>query len=130
MTEASIHFNSAREAQDVCGRHDEWLPCIEEAFGVRIVSRDLWLRIEGDESAVQTVERLVNALRKARNAGALLREHSVLFAIQTFKEGRENDFSKLYSCRIDVCPGKPPVFPRTFGQIASKPYEAAISRSE
>lgn len=118
MSEATIHFDSAREAQDVCGRHDEFLPHMEEAFGVRIVSRDLWLRVEGDESSVCRTERLLTVLRNARNAGALLREHSVLFAIKAFKEGREEDFARLYSCRIDVYPGKPPVFPRTFGQIA------------
>jgi phosphate starvation-inducible PhoH-like protein len=118
MTETTIHFDSAREAQDVCGRHDEFLPLMEEAFGVQIVSRDLWLRLEGDEEAVRKAEKLVAVLRNARNAGALLREHSVLFAIKAFHEGREDEFSRLYACRIDVYPGKPPVFPRTFGQIA------------
>lgn len=118
MSEVTIHFDSAREAQDVCGRHDEFLPLMEQAFGIQIVSRDLWLRIEGPEQQVRKTERLIAALRSARNAGALLREHSVLFAIKAFQEEREEDFSRLYTFRIDVYPGKPPVFPRTFGQIA------------
>lgn len=118
MSQTTIHFDTAREAQDVCGRHGEFLPAIDNAFEVRTTTRDLWLTIEGSEPSVKKVERLVEALRTARNSGALLREHTVQFAIRAFKENRERDFSKLYTCRIDVYPGKPPVFPRTFGQMA------------
>lgn len=118
MSEATIHFDSGREAQDVCGRHDEYLPHMEQAFGVRITSRDLWVKIEGPEEAVGKVQRLLNALREIRNAGALLREYSVMFAIRAFKQNKEEEFARLYKCRIDVYPGKPPVFPRTFGQMA------------
>lgn len=118
MSETTIHFDSAREAQDVCGRHGEFLPAIDNAFQVHTTTRDLWLTIEGPEPAVKKVEGLIEALRTARNSGALLREYSVLFAIRAFQESREHEFLRLYTCRIDVYPGKPPVFPRTFGQMA------------
>ena len=55
-------------------------------------------------------------MRKARSAGASLREHSILFALRAFEEGRQEELERLFDNRIDVSQDKPPVFPRTFGQ--------------
>lgn len=116
MSEATIHFDNAREAADICGRRGEYLPRMEKTLKVSVTARDLWMRIEGDDTQVALTERFVDSLRKARDSGAVLREHGVVFALRAFAEGRESDLQRLYTSRIDVSPGKPPVFPRTFGQ--------------
>jgi phosphate starvation-inducible protein PhoH and related proteins len=123
MTEKTIHFDNAREAQDITGKRSELLPRIEQALHVRLASRDTWVRIEGTAERVETAGRFFESLRGARNAGAVLREHGIVFGLRAFQEGREEDLARLYECRIDVSPGKPPVFPRTFGQ---KVYVDAI----
>jgi phosphate starvation-inducible protein PhoH len=48
MAERTIHFDNAREAQDVTGPREEYLPPLEATFGVTAVSRDLWLKLEGE----------------------------------------------------------------------------------
>ncbi len=116
MTEKTIHFDNAREAQDITGRRFALLPRIEQEMDIRLTARDIWVKIEGEPEKVDRAERLFENLRRARNAGSILREHSILFALKAFKQGREADLDKLYSSRIDVSPGKAPVFPRTFGQ--------------
>ena len=118
MSEQTLHFDNAREALDITGRHAEYLPRIEKALHVKLTARDLWLRIEGEEARVSQVQRFVESLRRARDSGAMLREHGVMFALRAFAAGREEDLQRLYMSRIDVSPGKPPVFPRTFGQQA------------
>jgi len=118
MPEETIHFDNAREAQDITGKRFEYLARIEEAMGVSLTARDTWLRAEGDPEKAGAALRFVEMLRKARNAGIGLREHTVLFALRAFQEGRERDLEHLHTCRIDVSPGKAPVFPRTFGQQA------------
>ncbi|MFH0953938.1 MAG: PhoH family protein [Verrucomicrobiota bacterium] len=127
MTEKTIHFDSAREAQDITGRRAELLPKIEQVLGVRLTARDTWLQVAGTAEKVEKTERFVESLRAARNAGSSLREHSVLFALRAFQEGRERDLYRLHATRIDVSPGKPPVFPRTFGQQG---YVEAIRNSD
>ncbi|HBA83621.1 MAG TPA: phosphate starvation-inducible protein PhoH [Verrucomicrobia bacterium] len=116
MSEKTIHFDNARETQDVIGKRGEFLFRIEKAFQVQIVSRDTWLRMEGEEAAIQETSRFFECMRKARNTGTALREHSIVFALRAFQEGRQTELERLFDSRIDVGAGKPPVFPRTFGQ--------------
>jgi len=116
MAEKTIHFDNAREAQEVTGNGSALLGRIGEELGVRITSRDTWLRLEGGDEQVERAERFFHALRHARNRGSLLKEQGIRFALKAFEEGREEDLELLHGCRIDVSPGKPPVFPRTFGQ--------------
>ncbi|MFH0878615.1 MAG: PhoH family protein [Lentisphaerota bacterium] len=117
MTDKTIHFDNAREILDVLGKRAEFLPRMEQAFHARMTTRDTWLRIEGEAPEVEQAIRFFECMRRARSTGTLLREHSVMFALKAFKEGREEDLDKLYNSRIDVSQGKPPVFPRTFGQF-------------
>jgi len=116
MREKTIHFDNAREAQDITGNGSNLLGKIAERLGVRLTSRDAWIRIHGEAENVETADRFFDCLRRARSKGTLLREHGILFALDAFCEGEEDKLERLYECRIEVSPGKPPVFPRTFGQ--------------
>ncbi len=127
MAERIIHFDNAREAQDVTGAREEYLPALEQAFGVAAVSRDLWLKLEGEAAQVAAAGAFVDGLLRARNAGLPLNRHAVDYARQAYVEGRGADLDKLVGMRIDVAPGRAPVFPRTFGQAA---FLDAIRRSE
>ena len=127
MAARIIHFDNAREAQDVTGAREEYLPALEQAFGVAAVSRDLWLKLEGEAAKVAAAGAFVDGLLRARNAGLPLNRHAVDYARQAYVEGRGADLDKLVGMRIDVAPGRAPVFPRTFGQAA---FLDAIRRSE
>jgi phosphate starvation-inducible protein PhoH and related proteins len=127
MAERTIHFDNAREAQDVTGAREEYLPAMEEAFGVQAVSRDLWLKIEGETAKVDVAVAFAEGLLRARNSGMLLNRHTVDYARKAFAEGRGADLDKLTGMRIDVAPGRAPVFPRTFGQAT---FLEAIRQSE
>jgi phosphate starvation-inducible PhoH-like protein len=112
-----IHFDNPREAMDLAGRGFRLLEVAAPALGVRLTARDIGLRIEGDAETVAEAVRFFELVRRARNRGAVLREQGVLYALRKFSEGRVDDLERLFACRIDVAPGKPPVFPRTFGQF-------------
>ncbi|MDR0994261.1 MAG: PhoH family protein [Verrucomicrobiota bacterium] len=116
MAEKTIHFDNAREAQDVTGRQEEYLSQWEETFGIQAVSRDLWLKLEGPVDKVALAASFVAGLLRARNAGMFLNRHTVDYARRAFAEGRGEEVDKLLGLRIDVAPGRAPVFPRTFGQ--------------
>jgi len=127
MSEKTIYFDNPREAVEITGRRGEYLGRIESVFDVRLSARDTWLKIAGDEDRIARACRYFEALKFARDNGVVLHEHGVLFALRAFREGREDDLEKLYASRIDVAQGKPPVFPRTFGQMR---YLEAIRRSD
>ena len=127
MAERTIHFDNAREAQDVTGAREEYLPALEQTFGVAAVSRDLWLKLEGEPAKMEAAGAFVEGLLRARNAGMLLTRHTVDYARKAYAEGRGADLEQLTGMRVDVAPGRAPVFPRTFGQAA---FLDAIRKSE
>jgi phosphate starvation-inducible PhoH-like protein len=100
----------------MAGKRSEYLPRIEKTFHVRLTARDTWLKLEGSDEDIARTTRFFESLRLARNSGAILREHTVLFALSAYKEGREEELDKISTSRLDVASKKPPVFPRTFGQ--------------
>jgi phosphate starvation-inducible protein PhoH and related proteins len=116
MAEHTIHFDNAREAQDITGPREEYLPALEQTFGVKTVSRDLWLKLEGDAAPLAAAGEFVDGLLRARNSGLTLNRHAVDYARQAHADGRGAELDKLTGMRVDVAPGRAPVFPRTFGQ--------------
>lgn len=127
MSEKTLHFDNAREAQDLIGPRGEFLPDLERGLRVRLTTRDTWLRIEGDAEPVAEAYTFMENLRLARNRGASLREHGIRFALESHLAGQDDAWQRLYEQRIDVAPGKPPVFARTFGQMR---YVEAIRRND
>lgn len=118
MTERIIHFDNSREAQDVTGVRGEYVPALEETFGVEALTRDLWLKLAGEAVQVEAATVFIEGLLRARNSGLTLNRHTVEYARQAYRDGRGADLEKLLGMRIDVAPGRAPVFPRTFGQAA------------
>jgi len=115
--EKTFHFDNAREAQELTGRKLEFLAAVEAALGVTLASRDLWLSIKGEEKPVDRTVLFFETIRNARNRGIALREPGIQYALAAFARGEEQELQKLYISRIDVAPGKSPVFPKTFGQL-------------
>jgi len=127
MTEHTIHFDNSRETQDLAGYHRELIMRIEKTLGVKLVSRDTWLKIEGIAANVKTATHFFECLRRARNRGIVISEHGLLVALKAFEDGRIDELEDLYSCRIAVSSTKAPIFPQTFGQ---KNYVQAISNHD
>lgn len=114
MSEITLHFDNAREAQDIAAHPAETLESIERAFDVTLTSRDTWLKIEG--RGTESAARFFETLRAARGRGFTLNAGGVSYALKAFAEGREDMLDTFAAMRIEVSPRKPPVFPRTFGQ--------------
>jgi phosphate starvation-inducible PhoH-like protein len=115
MSEKTLHFDNAREASDLTSLPAKTLAEVEQAFAVSLTARDTWLKIEGD--GIEDAEAFFNALRAAREQGLPLNNALILYALQAFSDGRKDILQSFTSMRVDVSPRKPPVFPRTPGQL-------------
>ena len=112
----TIHFDNEREVQEVLGARGEEAARLEEAFGVEAVGRDGWLKLSGEAGAVERAEAFVEALREARSAGFPLNAGTIRVAREAFRSGRGDEFRRLPGMRLEMAPGRAPVFPRTPGQ--------------
>lgn len=69
MTEETLFFQSPRFlAALYCGK-EENLTGVEAALDTKLISRDDWLKIEGDEAAVATTKEFFELLEMARRQG-------------------------------------------------------------
>lgn len=114
MSEQTLHFDNAREANDLTALPTPILSDVERAFGVSLTARDTWLKIEGERP--EEAARFFEELRAARDRGLPLNSILVAHALNAFEQGREDVLKSFASMRIDVSPRKAPVFPRTPGQ--------------
>ena len=117
MTEQIIYFDNPREAHQIIGNDHALLSTMEKALQVSLTAREEWIRISGEEDVVHRAVRFFTCLQKARNRGVVLNEHSLQYTLDAFCDNREEEIYELFSRRVDVHPSRPPVFPRTFGQL-------------
>ena len=125
MENFTLEFEIARALQAVYGGDEKLLRELEANLGVRITTRDGWLRIEGHEESLGKARRVIEQLQEAVKKGVAVKRHEFLFALHAVEgksEGNEG-LGKLLETRIQCSARKPPIVARTSGQ---KGYLQAI----
>ena len=104
------------------GPHERHLRSIRDALGVRVVARDSYLRIEGDEAAVESAAAAVLAMQDSLHSGAGLTEADVARAIRQACEPQGRRLGQT----VEVMGGRA-VVPKTPGQVR---YVEAIKQND
>jgi phosphate starvation-inducible PhoH-like protein len=120
MTESrTLEFETAHFAQSLFADDEANLRYLERQTGVRVTTRDGWLRLEGDPAAVEHACRVFGELEGVRRSGAEISEEAFRFAVDS--AGRKprpgETLADLFSARLLGSPRRPPVVPRTLGQL-------------
>jgi phosphate starvation-inducible PhoH-like protein len=119
----TLEFENARALQGLYGGDETLLRRMEEQLGIRITSRDGWMKIDGPASSVHRAKTIFSQLQKVISLGAVIGRGEFLFALnQPEASVQENGkpspspLEGLYSERIQCSPRKPPVVPKTESQ--------------
>jgi phosphate starvation-inducible PhoH-like protein len=115
MNEITLHFDNASEAREIDAVLDSLCDRIEAETEVKLVIRDLVVKVTGEERAVEKVAGFIEDLRKARSV-TQFDAQAVAYAYDAFAREEEAVFERLASIRIDVSARKPAIFPKTLGQ--------------
>ena len=128
MTEKTIHFPNARAlAQVHCGR-EENITLAEEKLGVRLVARDDWLQITGDDPNVDAAESFFAALSEGRHQGLNIRQTDFENMLRDVTEGKLNELVEMFGKDAVTFQFKrKSVVPKTIGQ---KHYVQAIHQKD
>lgn len=112
----TLEFENARAVQALYGGDEKLLRELESALGVRVTSREGWLRLEGGEDEVGRARKVFEQLDEARKRGVSVKRHEFQYALNSVvREGGEN-LGNLLDFRIQCSPRKAPVVPKTRGQ--------------
>ena len=124
MPSITLTFDSARQAQQFFDNDPHNLKLLKEHLEVNATARDGWIKLEGEEDALNLAKEVFDSLREQLNSGQHPRQRELLKAIETVKENGADALKSLHAQRITTSPRKPQVMPKTLGQ---KTYLDAIA---
>ena len=136
MTTATLEYETPHFLQSLFAGDLNLLKALEQQAQIRITTRDGWIRFHGDENGVAAGKRVFEQLEKARRRGTDINEHFFRYAMDNAAavpaaptgdaappataNGSDGDepLDALTNFKITGSPRKPPVVPRTKGQLA------------
>jgi len=112
----TIEFHDGRTLHHLLGRDLEFLKRIQARVTAGIVSRDGWVRVDGDDVAIAQVRRIMQQLEAAWKGGLGVTAHEVDLAIDAALSKNGQGLESLLETKIVTSPKKPPILPKTHGQ--------------
>ena len=114
----TLQFENARTVAVLFANDLTLLKKLEEALGVKVTTRDGWLKIEGEAEPLALARRVFDQLERARQAGMPIRKHEFQYALRSVTEPEHAGLDELLDTRILASPKRPPIVPKTASQRA------------
>jgi phosphate starvation-inducible PhoH-like protein len=127
MASETLHFESAHQVQQLFANESRNLEKLESELGVKAVTRDGWIKLEGDEDRVKSAKELFEILQGAMQSGTAIRAREFDQALEVVKNHGSGALKGLYNERIQTSNRKPPIHPKTAGQ---KQYIEAMRKHD
>ena len=111
------------EMRNIFGMRDAYIKKVESSMNVRVVSRNGYLYVYGDEENARKAMSVIMDLKDYSGKGNEIEEQSVNYAIEEASEDHEGALNETGSDVICHTAAGKPVLPKTLGQ---KAYVGAI----
>jgi phosphate starvation-inducible protein PhoH and related proteins len=116
MATQTLHFESARQAQQLFNNEPKNLQAVELELGVKVTARDGWIKLDGDDQSIGQAQRLFELIDSSLRAGTPVRNQDFSQSLLVIKEHGPDTLKKLLEDRIQTSPRKAPISPKTAGQ--------------
>jgi phosphate starvation-inducible PhoH-like protein len=116
MPEKTLHFTSPRHLSQLYAGRTENLVHAEEALGVKLVTREDWLKIEAPERPLAVAEQFFAFLNAARVQGMNIRTPDFDRIVASFAQGDSAKWQALLDDPLVIATNRKSVVPKTLGQ--------------
>jgi phosphate starvation-inducible protein PhoH and related proteins len=123
----TLHFDTARLAQQLFNNDPRNLRVLEEELGVKATAREGWIRLDGAGAGVDRARELFQLLEASIKGGATVRNREFAYALHVVKTEGAEALRNLYEERLQTSTRKPAITPKTIGQ---KRYVEAIRQHD
>jgi phosphate starvation-inducible PhoH-like protein len=123
----TLHFENDRVAQQLYNNDPRNLQAVQEHLGVKATSREGWIKLEGEEKAIEAARHLFLQLESSLKSGTPIRNRDFAHALNVVKTEGASTLKEMLSDRIQTSEKKPGVTAKTVGQ---KKYLDAIRRHD
>jgi phosphate starvation-inducible PhoH-like protein len=112
----TLYFPNPRHLHQLYAGRDENLGLVEKSLGVRLVTREEWLKIDGPPDAIARTETLFGHLSEARGQGVVIRTPDFTRIVETFAHGDGAELKELFGEPLVITTNRRSVVPKTLGQ--------------
>ncbi|HTZ20736.1 MAG TPA: PhoH family protein, partial [Opitutaceae bacterium] len=116
MPSKTLYFPNPRHLLSLYAGREENLGLVERSLGVKLVTREEWLKIDGPADAVSRTETLFGYLNEARSQGVTLRTPDFTRIIETFARGNGTELQELLGQPLVIVTNRKSIVPKTLGQ--------------
>ncbi len=128
MTETrTLQFESARALQSLYASDLKLLKTMEDALGVKVTTREGWVKLEGEPGGLDRAQRVFDQLEVVRQQGVDIHKHEFQYALNSVNEERDENLGEVVATKISTSARKPPIVARSSGQ---RSYVEAIQKND
>jgi phosphate starvation-inducible PhoH-like protein len=116
MPEATLHFPSPRFLDELLAGRQQNLLEAEKAFGLTLVSRDDWIKLAGDEPAVDLGTRFFRLLEQARRQGMRITQGDFSNMLELASGGGIAEMHSLFESPLKIELRSKSIVPKSLNQ--------------
>lgn len=116
MPSKTLHFPSPRHLSSLFGGREENLVHAERALGIKLVTREDWLKIDGATDKLAVGEALFSFLNHARSQGMTIRTPDFHRITDAFGRGEGAQLRTLLDEPLVIATNRKTIVPKTLGQ--------------
>lgn len=123
MAEKTLYFQNPRHLSDLFVGNESNLQLVDDAFAVTTVTRDDWIKLEGDEEAIEAAASLFQVLDLGRKNGLKITAGDFRNTLSAVREGQIEELREAFGEKLRIDLKKMSIVPKTINQ---KRYLQAI----
>jgi len=127
MPSETLHFETARLAQQLFNHEPRNLQALADQLGVKATAREGWIKLEGTADGLERAKHLFISLENSIKVGAPVRNREFMQALNIVKHEGVSTLKDLMNDRVLTHDKKPGVTAKTVGQ---KKYLDAIRKHD
>jgi len=116
MPAKTLHFPSPRHLSQLYADRQENLAHAEQTLGVKLVTREDWLKIEAPQEPLALAEEFFAFLNAARTQGMTIRTPDFTRLVESFAKGEADRWQALLDEPLVIATNRKSVVPKTIGQ--------------
>lgn len=116
MATETLHYETARHAQQLFNADPQNLKLMEDELSVKATSREGWIKIEGEPENIERAKQVFQYLEATLKAGTPVRNREFAYALNVARHDGGEALQQLGEQRIQTSSRKTIVTPKTVGQ--------------
>jgi len=114
----TLQFENGRALQNLYANDLRLLQTLEEKLGVKVTTRDGWLRLEGERDNINKARQVFDQLEQARQRGMQIQRHEFQYALDSVSDNHHQPLGQLAGVQLLSSNRRAPINPKTGQQLA------------